>query len=228
MKTDEEKNIENKDLTEAEEVLVDSSVVLGYTDTVSSTDPSSAPIPTGNGSATITIDETNKIQLFWNKIPHSKAGSADINNDDYIGFTLVYGNTGTLKYTGKSPNPTLTDKLDLRTLDPSIKLTLVDLCINDCYQLVSDNATSSQGDDAVLDPCSAKPAANTFMGGKLYTLTLQKCTNCKYKPFTLEKTCTSWTSFFDINCQSICCISMLFRIDPADPCNCNKDCCLDD
>lgn len=225
MKTEEEKNILNESLENADTVTSDSDFrtdpVLEYEDIVNDIDPTNTDI-SGNNTATVNLTTNYKIQLFQEKISHFQT----INNNDFLGFTLVFGNSSSRAYEpGNGAPATLTDELDLSDLDSNIKLTLVDLCMPNCYRLVRNTNTP-------IDPCSTS-TNNIFIGGTTYTLTLQKCKDCSctkycYFPWKcIEKKCNEWTSVFSIPCQSICCISMLFRIDPTTPCNCDEDCCLE-
>lgn len=214
MKNEEEKNIKKQSLRHGHH---NDPAALSYKDKVNDIDPTNLDV-SGSGSATIDLNPIYTIKLFKEKISHFE----EIGNDDYLGFTLVFGNSSSRAYEPApgEMEPTLVDILNLENLDSSISLTLVDLCLPDCYRLTR----VVQGDPVSIDPCDG--TNNVFRGSQRYPLTLQKCTSCTCNRETCEINCTQWTSVFPIPCQSICCISMLFRIDPSDPCNCEPCDCL--
>lgn len=198
MKTEEEKSIKKQSLRHGHSHH--DSGILGYKDKVNDIDPTNIDV-SGSGSATIDLNPIYTIKLFKEKISHFK----EIGNDDYLGFTLVFGNTSSRAYepADGETEPTLVDILNLGNLDSSISLTIVDLCLPDCYRLIYNNTP--------IDPCDGTNPNNVFQGNQSYTLTLEKCID------------GTFTDVFPIPCQSICCISMLFRIDPSDPCNCSDE-----
>lgn len=138
-----------------------------------------------------TIEIQGEVKIFAKKFAHSEAecvrGAVASKGDD-IGFTLVYGNYGEFCYEAPRNNPTVEDQLYIQS---PASLKLMSLCINDENTRLF-NVTKRE----------EVKVGDIFEGGRPYKLQVQKLNNMR-----------QWIADFDIECHSICCISMLFQIE---------------
>ncbi|WP_297635819.1 hypothetical protein [uncultured Clostridium sp.] len=138
-----------------------------------------------------TIEIQGEVKIFAKKFAHSEAecvrGAIASKGDD-IGFTLVYGNYGEFCYEAPRNKPTVEDQLYIQS---PVSLKLMSLCIND------ENARLFN-----VNSGTVVQIGDVFEGGRPYQLQVQKLNNMG-----------RWIADFDIECHSICCISMLFQIE---------------
>lgn len=147
----------------------------------------------------VDISVLAEIKLWCKKYVHLE--DCKVGKGDNIGFILTFSNDGEITSPADPKCPSVEDTL---VINCPICLKLISLCLCDEYELWVVDDSSHNPCDYKVEPCQ------TFSKGE-YKLQLRKKVR-ENKPAI---------PYFDIPCNYICCISMLFQIEfPCDECPC--------